>query len=114
MNLLLPFRRGPRDFAAGDGDALLRSMLEQVLGTEPGELPWRTAFGVGLEGLRHTSNDAALAELIRVRVRAALRDWLPGAELVRCDCVRAGATLEVRLETRLKGRILQSRVARQA
>lgn len=112
MNLLLPFRRGPRDFAAGEGEVFLRSMLEQVLGTELGELSWRTAFGIGLEGLRHGSNDAALAELVRVRVQAALRDWLPGAELVRCECVRAGATLEVQLEARQDGRTLQLRVSR--
>jgi phage baseplate assembly protein W len=84
-NLLTPFRRDrKRDFASGAGRELVRSKVLQVLLTEgdtpqtAGELPWRTAFGAGLHLLRHQRNDAALAQLARVRVRDALRRWMPG------------------------------------
>ncbi len=106
MNLLLPFRRGPRDFAAGEGEVLLRSMLEQVLGTELGEVPWRTAFGVGLEGLRHGTNGAVLAELVRLRVREAMHDWLPQAGVIECHAVRAEAVLRVCVVVRLRDSLL--------
>ncbi len=82
-NLLTPFRRDRKsDFASGSGKKLTRAKVLQVLLTEgdtpqsAGELPWRTAFGSGLHLLRHQRNDAALAQLARVRVRDALRRWL--------------------------------------
>jgi len=75
-NLLIPFRRDKkRDFASDSGSDLLRSKVLQALmtaGATPrssGELPWRTAFGAGLELLRHQRSDAALGELARVLVR---------------------------------------------
>ncbi len=55
-NLLIPFRRDKkRDFASGTGPDILRSKVLQTLLTQgatsrsSGELPWRTAFGAGLE-----------------------------------------------------------------
>ena len=105
--LLIPFRRDrKRDFASGTGAALLRSKVLQALATEgatpvsQGELPWRTAFGAGLERLRHQRNDAALAELARVYVRDALRRWAPGAEVASLDVARDDASLTIRLRVR--------------
>ena len=72
-----------------------------------GELPWRTAFGAGLDLLRHQRNDAALAELARVQVRDALRRWVPEAELVEVAVTREDATLQLRVRfrpTRRQGR----------
>ena len=109
-NLLTPLRRDrKRDFAAGAGAALLRSKVTQALLTRgttartAGELPWRTAFGAGLDELRHQRNDDVLAELARVRVRDALRRWVPEAELVGLRVERAGAVLALRVRVRAVG-----------
>ena len=81
--LSLPFRRdGKNDFASATGMDLLRSKVEMLLCTALGELPWRTGFGTGLAMLRHRASGAALEELCRIRVRDALRTWMPSVELV--------------------------------
>lgn len=106
-SLLVPFRRDrKRDFASGEGADLLASKVMQALmtnGATPrssGELPWRTAFGAGLELLRHQRNDAALAELARVHVRDTLKRWVPEAELVEVSVTREDATLMLRVRFR--------------
>lgn len=106
-NLFIPFRRDKkRDFASGSGAELLRSKVLQALLTagstvrSSGELPWRTAFGAGLELLRHQRSDAALAELARVQVRDALRRWVPEAELVSVQVARSDAELALRIRVR--------------
>ena len=110
-NLLIPFRRDKkRDFASGTGPDILRSKVLQTLLTQgatsrsSGELPWRTAFGAGLEILRHQRSDAALAELARVQIRDALRRWVPEAEVVGVRVERSDATLELRVRVRESGR----------
>ena len=110
-NLLIPFRRDKkRDFASGTGPDILRSKVLQTLLTQgatsrsSGELPWRTAFGAGLEILRHQRSDAALAELARVQIRDALRRWVPEAEVVGVRVERSDATLELRVRVRDSGR----------
>ena len=110
-NLLIPFRRDrKRDFASGSGPDILRSKVLETLLTQgatsrsSGELPWRTAFGAGLELLRHQRSDAALAELARVQIRDALRRWVPEAELVSVQVQRSAATLELRVRVRESGR----------
>lgn len=110
-NLLIPFRRDrKRDFASGSGPDILRSKVLETLLTQgatarsSGELPWRTAFGAGLELLRHQRSDAALAELARVQIRDALRRWVPEAELVSVQVRRSDATLELRVRVRESGR----------
>ena len=106
-NILNPFRRDrKRDFASGAGPELLRSKVLQALmtrGSTPrsaGELPWRTAFGAGLDLLRHQRNDAALAELARVYVRDALKRWVPEAELVEVAVTREDSTFQLRVRFR--------------
>ena len=105
--LLAPFRRDrKRDFASGAGGELLASKVLQALmtaGATPrssGELPWRTAFGAGLDLLRHQRNDAALAELARVHVRDTLKRWVPEAELVEVSVSREDASLLLRVRFR--------------
>jgi len=105
--VLIPLRRDrKRDFASGSGPDLLASKVLQALmtnGATPrssGELPWRTAFGAGLDLLRHQRNDAALAELARVYVRDALRRWVPEAELVQVAVTREDAKLQLRVRFR--------------
>ena len=102
--LLVPFRRDKkRDFASDTGADLLGSKVLQALmtcGATPrssGELPWRTAFGAGLDLLRQ---DEALAELARVQVRDALKRWVSEAELVEVSVSREDASLLLRVRFR--------------
>jgi phage baseplate assembly protein W len=108
-NILIPFRRDKkRDFASGTGVDLLRSKVIQALMTEgataqsQGELPWRTAFGAGLQRLRHQRNDAALSELARIYVRDALRRWVPEAEITEINVNHNDANLNIQLRVRDK------------
>lgn len=107
QGVLSPLRRDrKRDFASGAGADLLASKVVQVLMTRgftprsSGELPWRTAFGAGLDLLRHQRNDAALSELARVHVRDALKRWLPEVELVGVSVTREDESLQLRVRYR--------------
>lgn len=84
FGLTRPFQRdGRADFAAADGEQLVRGAVGQVLGTvgaselTPGEMPWWTEFGSLLYRLRHQKNDSVLQELGRVYVVDALKRWEP-------------------------------------
>jgi len=117
-NLLTPLRRDrKRDFASGSGPGLVRSKVLQVLMTEgdtpqaAGELPWRTAFGSGVHRLRHHRNDAALAQLARVRVRDALRRWLPSVGPIQVDALADDSDLVI--EVHVEGERIEVRLPRQ-
>jgi hypothetical protein len=71
-----------------------------VLLTEPGELPWRTAFGAGLSRLRHQNNDAVLAEIARANVRRALATWMPTAEIRHVDTANREGLLVISVAAR--------------
>lgn len=93
--LLRPLRRDRKaDFAAGSGEALIRSAVGQILGTmaasefTPGELPWRTEFGSGLHLLRHRKNDVLLQELARIHVVDALKRWEPRIRITSVQITR--------------------------
>lgn len=110
-NILNPFRRDrKRDFASGTGPELLRSKVLQAIMTRgvtarsSGELPWRTAFGAGLDLLRHQRNDAALSELARIYIRDTLKKWVPEVVLVRVTAVRKEATLQLKIRFRPSGK----------
>jgi hypothetical protein len=83
FGLVLPFQRGPNDFAADGGANLVKSCGRVVLGTRcdspisNGELPWRTEMGAVLQRLRHKNNNPALAELAQAYVADALGIWEP-------------------------------------
>ncbi|MBN2715580.1 MAG: hypothetical protein JXX14_06970 [Deltaproteobacteria bacterium] len=109
-NLLAPFRRDKKnDFASGGDADLLRSKVLQAImtrGATPnssGEMPWRTAFGSGLELLRHQRNDHALAELARIYIRDTLRKWVPEVELVSVNPVSNEAALQIQVRFRRSG-----------
>lgn len=106
-NLLIPFRRDrKRDLATGEAEALLASKVRQVLLTEgatprsSGELPWRTNFGAALGLLRHGSNDAATAELARVKAREALTRWIAKSDIVSIEAESTEDTLTLRVRVR--------------
>jgi phage baseplate assembly protein W len=78
------------------GDAWVRSLIEQVLFTAPGERVNRPEFGAGLAQLLFAGNDATLAAATQVTVQGALQAWL--GDLVEVREVRVGgdeATLAV-------------------
>jgi len=79
-------------------------MTRGVTARSSGELPWRTAFGAGLDLLRHQRNDAALSELARIYIRDTLKKWVPNVELVNVQTVRDGATLQLKVRFRPSGR----------
>jgi phage baseplate assembly protein W len=96
--LLIPFQRDQaNDLANGDGAALQRAKIHQVLGTSPGELPWRTSFGAGIADLRHKNNDVVLGELARVRAREGLQKWIGGISVARVDVERVDTTANIRV-----------------
>lgn len=89
VGLLTPFvRNGISDFASGGGMALIRSEVEQILGTEctdgdiAGELPWRPEFGSRFYKLRHRNNDRVLEELARAYANEAVSRWLEDVRVV--------------------------------
>jgi uncharacterized protein len=99
-NLIAPFRRDrKRDFASDDGAELLKSKMLQALmtrGTTPrssGELPWRTAFGSGLDLLRHQRNDDVLTELATVYAKDTLTKWVPEVQVIEVGTKRDAARL---------------------
>jgi phage baseplate assembly protein W len=111
--LLRPFRRDRKaDFAAGSGEAFIRSAVGQILGTmaasefTPGELPWRTEFGSGLHLLRHQKNDALLLELARIHVVDALKRWEPRIRITSVQITREWDRGENVLAIRLRYRLI--------
>lgn len=97
--LLIPFQRDQAtDFASASDRRGRVAKIRQVLGTSPGELPWRTAFGAGLNELRHQPNDTVLGELVRVRARDGLKAWLSDVSVTQVKVERDDT--EVRLEVR--------------
>jgi len=81
--VITPFQRdGKGDFANAADISLVRSEVQQVLGTmassprSNGELPWRPEFGSILPLLRFRNLDETTRELARVYVIDALRTWL--------------------------------------
>ncbi|MBZ0234436.1 MAG: hypothetical protein K8M05_19050 [Deltaproteobacteria bacterium] len=103
-SLSLPFQV-ERDVVVATGPALERAKVQHVLLTEPGELPWRTAFGTPLEACRHRPLDAVEAELVRVRCEDALATWLPGV-VADVDAFDAGETA-IGLRVSLGGRSVE-------
>jgi phage baseplate assembly protein W len=97
FGIMSPLRRGARDFETASGPALLGAKTKQVLLTEPGELPWRTAFGAGLGRLRHQNNDAVLRELARVSVRDAMTRWMRGVRVLRLNTKSMEGVLAIEL-----------------
>lgn len=92
--LLIPFRRGSRDFVSGGGVELVRSAVKQILGTQaavgrqyPGELKWRPEFGSKLWILKHRNNDSTLrGQAVAFVEEAFLQE--PRAQLLEVEIER--------------------------
>lgn len=62
----------------------LEARLRLLLGTRPGDLPWRPEFGCDLRGMiGQPATEARLAEA-RWRIEAAIRRWIPGIRVQTC------------------------------
>lgn len=114
FGLLSPLRRDKKsDFAAAGGEALVRSSVQQILGTigasdfTQGELPWRTEFGSLLFLLRHQKNDVALRELAKVYVADALRRWEPRVVITNLTIQRLEDGEGNKLVIRLRYNVIQ-------
>jgi hypothetical protein len=115
--LVHPFQRDRRsDFAAAEGETLVRSAVGQVLATAAssdfteGELPFRTEFGSLLHLLRHHRNDATLQELARVYVVDALKRWEPRVQVTRVQVARERDRGENVLAIRLRYNVIDRNV----
>ncbi len=99
IGILTPMQRdGARDFAIGSGPALSVSKVRQALGVQTGELPWRTAFGSKIPGMRFgRGGDAVTAERIRVQAIDALARWAPGVRIQSVEAERLDTTVSVRV-----------------
>lgn len=98
---ITPLRRSGRDFVSATGADLTADKVRQIVATEPGELPWRTSFGAGLEGLLHRRNDATTADLARIRAGDALAKWAPDARVRAIDASRSDTTLSLSIRYEL-------------
>lgn len=84
--LLSPLRRiASSDFLAAEGESLIRSCIVQIIGTRPGELPWRPDFGTDLEYYRSRNNVGALGKELSAAIVAALQSWEPRVRVANCQ-----------------------------
>lgn len=87
-----------------DREAWIRSLIEAVLFTAPGERVNRPEFGSGLNQLVFAGNDAALAAATQMTVQGALQTWLADlAEVQSVTVTSSDARLHVTVSYRAKG-----------
>ena len=80
--LITPFRSNKAGgFVRGSGPDLQESKLRQIIMTDPGELPWRTRFGSGIDLLRFQSAEL-IAEVARTRLIRAFAAWAPNVSVI--------------------------------
>lgn len=98
---ITPLRRSGRDFVSATGGDLTADKVRQVIATEPGELPWRTSFGAGMEGLLHRRNDVTTSTLARIRAESALAKWVPDARVRAVTASRSDTSLALSIRYEL-------------
>ena len=80
-------RDGNGDFLSQTGSSLIRSKVEQVLGTlaygaaGKGELQWRPEFGSSISALRFSNLTDSLPNVVASYVRSALTRYVPEVQL---------------------------------
>lgn len=89
-------------FATVEGEELIRAAMRQILGTEPGELPWRPDFGVALRSRLHKNLDEATRALIAHDIAVAIRKWEPRVEILETKFVTEGTAVHVYLTWRVR------------
>lgn len=94
----------------------LADRLRLVLETEPGSLPFSPTFGVDLTGLVGGSAVQSRLEEARMRIVAALEQWLPDAQIVelKVDLVESRASRKRGAGVPIAEAAMASRVVSQA
>jgi phage baseplate assembly protein W len=95
--LVAPLRRTGSDFASASGEKLVASAIAQILGTRPGELPWRPDFGADLEPFRHRNASEQLVQEISDEVVQAIARWEPRVTIASCEASVLGAIIYVKV-----------------
>lgn len=82
--LIRPLQRiAGSDFVNATGESLIRSSIMQILGTKPGEIPWRPDFGTDFDQYRHQVGTGALAQEIADTAAEAIARWEPRVKVSR-------------------------------
>lgn len=99
----MPIRESPPASDAGYDPALslatairplrgldaLAARLRLVLETPAGRMPWRPEFGLDLQGIVGGPASTTRLDEARMRILAAIGNWLPEIEVVSCDVALA-------------------------
>lgn len=104
-HIAFPFRPGPRGRTETATDAAyIRSLIEQVLFTQPGERVMRPSFGGGATALVFQPNGGDLASATEIGIHASLNQTL--GELLEVSGVQVEsdeATLRIAVRFAVRG-----------
>jgi phage baseplate assembly protein W len=84
-------------FGPKDDDAVIRTSVEMILKTRPGERVMRPEFGAGIEDLLFEQNDEVLAITLRGVIEEALSRWEDRIVLGPMDVQSEGNKITVRM-----------------
>ena len=103
-NLRYPYQFDGRGSTAGSGEEeFIRSLIEQVLFTSPGERVMRPDFGSGVMQLVFAPNSTELAATTQFLVQAALQQYLGNLiSLAGVEVEAVDATLRVTVRYTLR------------
>lgn len=99
------------DYTTLDGEPLIRAGLQQILGTEPGELPWRPSFGTALRSRLHRSVDSGFRATLAVDVLESLRRWEPRIVVTNAEVGGTDTTVLIRLAWSVSRRLAAGPIA---
>lgn len=83
------------DFVSAEGAPLVESSIRQILGTEPGDLPWNPSFGGGLARFRNQNMTDDLAAAAQAQVHTAISRFEPRAHVKKVDVTRSETKLQL-------------------
>lgn len=101
-----PLRRlAGGDYQIQDGEPLIRAALQQIIGTEPGELPWRPSFGTALRSRLHRSMDGGFRAMLGMDVQQAIARWESRVQLTKINVGGSDTTVLVQLAWTISTRL---------
>jgi phage baseplate assembly protein W len=95
--LIKPLRRLAGDFVSGGGAAGIAAEIEQLLGTRPGDLPWRPEVGIDLEAYRHRNLKEGLADVVADEIVEAIEDWVPSVSAALAVVDSQESTMKIKV-----------------
>ena len=82
--LVRPLQRiAGSDFVNATGESCIRSSVTQILGTKPGEIPWRPDFGTDFDQYRHQAGTESMAQEIAETAAESIARWEPRVKVSR-------------------------------